>query len=140
MRSARVSTPPGVGSVLVSSHTAMSMPATPLAAPMATIFCSALMAADSSRGARFGHGTKVPVKLRPMTGPNTESRQAPRHALRGPALTFVADPFEAGVDAAMRYESDAVLVMESGKITHFGPASAVLPGIPADTPVRATGG
>jgi len=75
-----------------------------------------------------------------MTGPNTESRQAPRHALRGPALTFVADPFEAGVDAAMRYESDAVLVMESGKITHFGPASAVLPGIPADTPVRATSG
>ena len=33
------------------------------------------------------------------------------HALRGPALTFVDDPFRAGIEAAMRYESDAIVAM-----------------------------
>ncbi|HET9475472.1 MAG TPA: guanine deaminase [Steroidobacteraceae bacterium] len=62
-----------------------------------------------------------------------------RHALRGAALTFVADPCEVGVDAALRYESDALVVMEAGRITHFGAAAEVLPRLAADTSVRVTG-
>ena len=62
-----------------------------------------------------------------------------RHALRGAALTFVADPNEVGVQAAMRHESDAVVAMEAGKITHFGAASQVLASLPPDIPVRSTG-
>jgi guanine deaminase len=60
------------------------------------------------------------------------------HALRGAALTFVADPFEVGADTAMRYEGDAVVAMAAGRITHFGPASRVLPELPPGTPVRTT--
>src|SRR5262245_633256 len=61
------------------------------------------------------------------------------HALRGAALTFVADPFEVGEEAAMRFEPDALVVMEAGKITHFGPAAQVFAGLPAGIPVRNTG-
>jgi len=61
------------------------------------------------------------------------------HALRGAALTFLADPFEVGVEAAQRYESDALVVMEHGRITLFGPASTVLGQLPAGTPVRHVG-
>src|SRR5262245_41840437 len=73
-----------------------------------------------------------------MPAPDNHSRSAPRQALRGAALTFTGDPYEAGADA-MRYEPDAVVVMESGKITQFGAASEVLPELPAGTPLRATG-
>jgi len=59
--------------------------------------------------------------------------------LRGPALTFVADPFEVGVDAALRYESDAIVAIEVGRISHFGAAGEVLPRLAADIPIRATG-
>jgi len=59
--------------------------------------------------------------------------------LRGPALTFVADPFESGVGAAMRYEADAIVAIEAGRISHFGAASEVLPRLAADIPIRATG-
>jgi guanine deaminase len=55
--------------------------------------------------------------------PHSESRQA----LRGAALTFVADPFEVGIEAAMRHEPDAMVIMQAGKITHFGAAADVLP-------------
>lgn len=46
-------------------------------------------------------------------------------AIRGPALTFTGDAFALGVEATMRYESDAVIAFAGGKITHFGPASTV---------------
>ena len=59
--------------------------------------------------------------------------------MRGPALTFVADPFEVGVDAALRYESDAIVAIEVGRISHFGAAGEVLPRLAADIPIRATG-
>lgn len=61
------------------------------------------------------------------------------HALRGAALTFVADPFEVGVEAALCYLPDALVVMGGGKITHFGPTSEVLPELPPGMPVRNTG-
>jgi len=67
--------------------------------------------------------------------PETSSNS---HALRGAALTFVADPFEAGA-AALRHESDAVIAMANGRITAFGAASQVLPTLAPDLPVRALG-
>ena len=66
----------------------------------------------------------------------TDSGQV--HALRGPALTFVGDPFEAG-NGAMHYESDAVVAMAGGRITHFGPAGAVLSSLPPGISLRGTG-
>jgi len=63
----------------------------------------------------------------------------PGVALRGAALTFLDDPFRVGIAAAMRHESDAVVAMRDGRITHFGPASSVLAQLPADMPVSVTG-
>jgi guanine deaminase len=51
-------------------------------------------------------------------------------ALRGPALTFTGDPFVSGIDATMRYESDAIVAMADGRITHFGPAAALKDALP----------
>ncbi len=61
------------------------------------------------------------------------------HALRGPALTFTADPFQVGIESAMRYESDAIVAMAAGKITHFGPASEVRSQLPPGTSVKENG-
>lgn len=60
-------------------------------------------------------------------------------ALRGPALTFRDDPFMVGVSTAMQYESDAILAMADGLITHFGPAGQVAPLLPAGSVVRQNG-
>jgi len=54
-------------------------------------------------------------------------------AIRGPALTFTGDPFVSGTEATMRYESDAIVAMAGGKITHFGPAAALKAALPAGT-------
>ncbi len=63
----------------------------------------------------------------------------PTHALRGPALTFRADPFIEGLEAAMVYESDAIVAMGGGRITHFGPAEKVAPQLPQGLPIRNVG-
>ena len=63
----------------------------------------------------------------------------PTHALRGPALTFTGDPFLEGLEATMVHESDAIVAMGGGHITHFGPAQSVLPLLPPDLPIRAWG-
>jgi guanine deaminase len=68
-----------------------------------------------------------------------QTRPGSSHALRGAALTFVGDPFEIGVDAAMRYEPDAVIAIDEGRITHFGPASQVLRELPPATAMRTIG-
>jgi guanine deaminase len=60
-------------------------------------------------------------------------------AIRGAALTFRGDPFTAGVEAAMRYESDALIAFAGGKITHFGPAATVLRQLPAGTDIKEYG-
>ena len=126
----------------VSTQTDNAMPATPLAAPMATIFCSRFIGGNSRDSALGGHRTSVPdaalmarsvLEERPM-----HEIHGPSHALRGAALTFDADPFEAGA-GAMRHESDAVIAMAEGRITHFGAASQVLPQLEPGTPVRSTG-
>ncbi len=59
-------------------------------------------------------------------------------AIRGPALTFTGDVFVEGA-GAMRYESDALIGISGGKITHFGPASSVRDELPAGTPVKEYG-
>ncbi len=56
-------------------------------------------------------------------------------ALRGASLTYVADPFEAGLSAAMRWERDSLVVIEDGRITAHGPAGPLLATLPPGTPV-----
>ena len=56
-------------------------------------------------------------------------------AIRGRALTFTADPVEAGPDASHRYIEDGLVVMADGLITGLGEAAALLPGLPADAVV-----
>ncbi|MBC8025838.1 MAG: guanine deaminase [Steroidobacteraceae bacterium] len=60
-------------------------------------------------------------------------------AIRGPALTFTGDPFIDGVESTMRYESDAIIGMAGGKITHFGPASTVKSALPPGTHIKEYG-
>ncbi len=61
------------------------------------------------------------------------------HALRGPALTFIADPFAGDIAGAMRYESDAIVAFRDGRITHFGAASSVRASLPPATTLREFG-
>src|SRR5678816_2709089 len=60
-------------------------------------------------------------------------------AMRGPALTYVDDAFQAGIAAALRYEPDALIVMAAGRITGFGPAEQQLAALPPGTPVTSYG-
>src|SRR5690606_39123660 len=46
-------------------------------------------------------------------------------ALRGPALTFVDNPFQVGDDQALRYEPDALILIDNGVITAFGDYSSL---------------
>ncbi|GAA4329790.1 guanine deaminase [Pigmentiphaga soli] len=56
-------------------------------------------------------------------------------ALRGPALSFRADPFEAGDDLAMHHEPDALVIIENGRIRDFGDYRALRGRLPAGAPV-----
>jgi guanine deaminase len=57
-------------------------------------------------------------------------------AIRGPVLTYTGDPFKDGLEHTMVYESDGVVAMQGGMITHFGPADRVLSELPTGTDVR----
>ena len=61
------------------------------------------------------------------------------HALRGAALSFTGDPFQVGIESAMRYESDAIVAMADGKVTHMGPAGEVRSRLPPGTTVKENG-
>ena len=50
-------------------------------------------------------------------------------AIRGSLVTFTGDPFVAGVEASRRYERDAIVVMDAGRILAAGPASEMLQGL-----------
>jgi guanine deaminase len=63
----------------------------------------------------------------------------PTVAIRGPVLTFTGDPFVAGVESTLRYESDAIVGMAGGVITHFGSASTVRAQLPPATPIKEYG-
>ena len=51
-------------------------------------------------------------------------------ALRGAALTMCADPFEVGDEAAMHHESDALIVVEDGRVKAFGDYRTLAPSLP----------
>ncbi|MHC5225487.1 guanine deaminase [Ignatzschineria sp. LJL83] len=55
-------------------------------------------------------------------------------AIRGAMLSFTKDPFFYPVEECFWYESDAIIVMESGKITAVGTAKKLLPRL-GDMPV-----
>ncbi len=57
-------------------------------------------------------------------------------ALRGPALTFTGDPFRDGLERTFVHETDAIVAMHDGLITHFGPAERVAPLLPTGTEIR----
>jgi guanine deaminase len=57
-------------------------------------------------------------------------------AIRCAALTFVADPFLTDSAKSYRYESDALVVMEHGKITAFGPYEELRDKLPPVCPIK----
>ena len=69
----------------------------------------------------------------------TNTMKSGVHALRGAVLTYTGDPFKDGIEATQRYESDAIVAMADGRITHLGPASEVRSKLPAGTAVQENG-
>ena len=57
-------------------------------------------------------------------------------AVRGPALTFTGDPFRDGLDQTMVHEPDAIVAMQDGRISQFGPAGQIAPLLPPGTEIR----
>ena len=71
-----------------------------------------------------------------MAGNPSAAATVPTAAIRGPVLTFTGDPFKLGLEHTMVHESDAIVAFGDGRITHFGPADAILPELPAGVPIR----
>jgi guanine deaminase len=71
-------------------------------------------------------------------GANVDAMSTPARptALRGPALTFTGDPFRDGLERTMVHEPDAIVAIQGGLITHFGPASRVASQLPPDTEIH----
>jgi guanine deaminase len=59
-----------------------------------------------------------------------------RKALRGQLLSFVDDPHAVGEVASRRHVEDGLLLIEDGRIAAFDEAHALLPALPADTPIE----
>ena len=57
-------------------------------------------------------------------------------AIRGPVLTYTGDPFKSGLAQTMVYESDAIVAMANGVITHFGPADRIRSQLPPGTEIK----
>ncbi len=57
-------------------------------------------------------------------------------AIRGPVLTYSGDAFCLNLSDCMHYESDALVVMEAGKISHVGPASQLLATLPPSLAIK----
>jgi guanine deaminase len=57
-------------------------------------------------------------------------------AIRGPVLTYTGDPFKSGLDHTMVYESDAIVAMADGKITHFGSADKIRSQLPPGIEIK----
>jgi guanine deaminase len=71
-------------------------------------------------------------------GANVTSMSSPVRpiAIRGPALTFSGDPFRDGLERTLVHEPDAIVVLQDGHITQFGPAARVAPLLPAGIEIR----
>ncbi len=61
---------------------------------------------------------------------------SPIRALRGAAVTLVADPFAVGDAAALRHEPDALVVVADGRIVAFGDHATLAPDLPPGTTVE----
>jgi guanine deaminase len=57
-------------------------------------------------------------------------------AVRGPVLTFTGDPFRDGLDETMVHEPDAIVVLQDGHISQFGPADRIARLLPPNTEIR----
>ena len=57
-------------------------------------------------------------------------------AIRSAALSFASDPFADSGESCVTYLSDAILVMEDGRITQFGLADSILPTLDFHTSVE----
>ena len=68
-----------------------------------------------------------------------ERKPAATRAIRGPVLTFVGDPFQRGLGETMRYEPDAIVAIEQGRITQVGAATKVRRLLPPGTEVERYG-
>ena len=53
-------------------------------------------------------------------------------AIRGAVVSYTDDPFVTDLDTCMVYESDAIITMEDGKISAFGPAGQLKDTLPDD--------
>ena len=56
-------------------------------------------------------------------------------AIRGTALTFDDNPFHVGGEASARVETDALIVMQDGRIRAFGAYDEIRHELPPDTAV-----
>ena len=56
-------------------------------------------------------------------------------AIRGAALSYSKDPFRHPLEECVVYESDALVVMQDGLISQFGPASELMESLPEGTEV-----
>jgi guanine deaminase len=70
----------------------------------------------------------MPLTQRPLPSPST-------FALRGAAVTLRDDPFVVGDEAALHYESDALIVIRDGHIEAFGDYASLSRDLPADLQV-----
>src|SRR5215831_9207031 len=64
------------------------------------------------------------------------SMSAKSTAIRGPVLTYTGDPFKSGLEHTMVYQSDAIVAMANGLITHFEPADSIRPQLPPGTEIK----
>lgn len=71
--------------------------------------------------------------------PGTTDRVTGTLAIRGPVLTYAGDPFRHGLDDTLRYEPDAIIVIEGGRIVRFGPAAELERFVPKGAPLERYG-
>lgn len=58
-----------------------------------------------------------------------------KKAIRGQVVSYRANPFVLPIEDCLLQEEDGLVVMEAGRITAVGPASELLPGLPAETEI-----
>jgi guanine deaminase len=75
---------------------------------------------------------------RPTVKPPARPAKRP-FALRGPVLTYTGDPFRHGVRETQRYERDALILIEDGRIARLGPASEIAATLAPDTRIERYG-
>lgn len=56
-------------------------------------------------------------------------------AIRGAALSYTQDPFQCPIEECFVYEADALVVMQDGQVTAFGPAQEIAATLAADVQV-----